>query len=400
MTSTAPDPSGREGRTGAAKSVLPIPPGSARRFDSPLDLIRDSSVVRIRPREASQAKAHLWAQLELGLPGGMKDRVALRMIEDAEARGELHPGDVVVESSSGTMAEGLARVAAVKGYRLIIVSDPRLDEMTRAKLQALGAELEIVETYDPAGGWQRSRLERLRQVMDRWPRAFWVRQYDSPSNPDAYEDVARALVESLGPNISALVGAVGSGGSLCGTARFLRRLLPQLKVVGVDAVGSVLFHQPNRTRLQSGHGNSVVPGNLDYGAIDQVHWVADGEAFGACRELARRSGIFAGGSSGAAYLVASWVAAQMDEDQHVVAIFPDRGDRYHSTIYSEGFLVERGVFEAVAGPEPRRIRYGVDVAERWSCADLPHGQAPYHASDVRTTLEIAEELGLLPAEAR
>jgi S-sulfo-L-cysteine synthase (3-phospho-L-serine-dependent) len=379
---------------------LPVPPGGARRFDSPLDLIRESSVVRIPPREASRAGAQLWAQLELGLPGGMKDRVALHMIEDAEARGELHPGDVIVESSSGTMAEGLARVAAVKGYRLIIVSDPRLDEMTRAKLQALGAELEIVETYDPVGGWQRPRLERLRQVMERWPRACWVKQYESPSNPAAYADVARAMVESLGPNIAALVGTVGSGGSLCGTARCLRRLLPRLKVVAVDAVGSVLFHQPNRTRLQGGHGNSVVPGNLDYRAIDEVHWVADGEAFGACRELARRTGIFAGGSSGAAYLVASWVAAQSGEEDHVVAIFPDRGDRYHGTIYSREFLAERGLADAVAGPEPQRIRYGVDVAESWSHADLPHGQAPYHAADVRTTREIAEELGLLPVEAR
>jgi len=381
--------------------VSGIPKCGARRFDSLLDLIRESSVVRVPPRKASRATAQLWAQFELGLPGGMKDRVALRMIEDAEARGELRPGGVIVESSSGTMAEGLARVAAVKGYRLIIVSDPRLDEMTRSKLRAMGAELEIVETYDPAGGWQRSRLQRLQEVMERLPRAFWVKQYDSPSNPAAYADVAEALLESLGTDIAALVGAVGSGGSLCGTARFLRRVLPRLKVVGVDAVGSVLFHQPNRTRLQSGHGNSVVPGNLDYRTIDQVHWVSDGEAFGACQELARRTGIFAGGSSGAAYVVASWVAEQFGEDHHVVVIFPDRGDRYHGTIYSDAFLAEHGLVEVAAGPQPQRVRYGVDVARRWSYADLPHnGQRSYHALDVRTTAEIAQELGLGAVEAR
>jgi cysteine synthase len=371
------------------------------RLDSPLDLIRSSTVVRIPPRRPERPGAQLWAQLELALPGGMKDRVALRMVEDAEARGELRPGSVIVESSSGTMAEGLARVAAIKGYRLIIVSDPRLDEMTRAKLRAMGAELEIVETYDPVSGWQRPRLDRLREVLARVPGAFWTRQYDTPSNPDAYLDVGRALVDTLGTGIAALVGTVGSGGSLCGTARSLRRVLPEVRVVAVDAVGSVLFHQPNRGRLQSGHGNSIVPGNLDYRTIDQVHWVSDREAFHACRELARRAGIFAGGSSGAAYRVASWVAQQFEHDRHVVAIFPDRGDRYHGSIYSEEFLAAHGLLEAPPESDPQEIRYGVDIAERWSYADLPHdGHVSYHGPDARETADIAEQLGLHPVEAR
>jgi cysteine synthase A len=298
------------------------------------------------------------------------------------------------------MAEGLARVAAVKGYRVIIVSDPRLDEMTRAKLLALGAELEIVETYDPVSGWQGSRLQRLREVIERLPGAFWARQYDSPSNPGAYAEVARALVDALGTKIAALVGTVGSGGSLCGTARFLRRLLPGLQVVAVDAVGSVLFNQPNRKRLQSGHGNSLVPGNVDYRAIDQVHWVSDGEAFAACRELARRTGIYAGGSSGAAYLVASWVAGEYGGDRHVVAIFPDRGDRYHATVYSDAFLAEHGLLDVEPAAAPRRIRYGVDVAHDWSYADLPHGgERDYHAREVPTTGQIAEELQLVAPQA-
>ena len=166
-------------------------------------------------------------------------------------------------------------------------------------------------------------------------------------------------------------------------------------MVAVDAVGSALFHQPDRKRLQSGHGNSVIPGNLDYRAIDEVHWVGDGEAFAGCRELARRAGIFAGGSSGATWLVASWVASRCAPDQHVVALFPDRGDRYHASIYSPEYLAEHGLAERAAGPQPRRIRYGLDVAEGWCCADLPHGTGmPYHGPDVRPTAAIARELGL------
>ena len=122
----------------------------------------------------------------------MKDRVALQMIEDAEATGALRPGGVIVESSSGTMGEGLARVGALKGYRVIIVSDPRLDDIAKAKMRALGAEIEIVDRYDPVDGWQGPRLRLLREVIARTPGAFWTGQYDNPSNPGAYAEVARA----------------------------------------------------------------------------------------------------------------------------------------------------------------------------------------------------------------
>lgn len=368
-----------------------------RKCDSLLDLIRDTTLVRIAPRAAARPGAEIWAQLELALPGAMKDRVALQMIEDAEAEGALRPGGVIVESSSGTMGEGLARVGAIKGYRVIIVSDPRLDDNAKAKLRALGAEVEIVDEYDAVGGWQSSRLRRLREVIARTPRAFWVRQYDSPSNPRAYARTARHVAEAL-PNLSALVATVGSGGSLAGMAVALRARVPGLRVVAVDAVGSVIFNQPNRARLQSGNGNSLIPGNVAYDLIDEVHWVADGEAFAGCRELARENAIFAGGSSGAAYVVASWVAQQFDPDRQVVVVLPDRGDRYVGTVYSDRYLEERGVAGKAAGASPLPIRYGVDVAERWSCAQVPHdGFVPLRAATVDTSTQIAAAIGLTPA---
>lgn len=367
-----------------------------RKCDSLFDLIRDATLVRIAPRAVARPGAEIWAQLELMLPGAMKDRVALQMIEDAEASGALRPGGVIVESSSGTMAEGLARVGALKGYRVIIVSDPRLDDITTAKLKALGAELEIVDVYEAEGGWQSSRLRRLREVIDRTPRAVWTRQYDSPSNPRAYDRIARLLAEAL-PNLCAVVATVGSGGSLCGMGRTLREVAPHVRLIAVDATGSVLFNQPNQKRLQSGNGNSLIPGNVKYDLIDQAHWVADGEAFAGCRELARRTGIFAGGSSGAAYVVASWVAGQFDRDQQVAVILPDRGDRYVDTVYSDRYFDEHGLTGQEAGAEPLPVRYGIDVAERWSCADLPRGgRVPYHAQNVATSTETADAIGLSP----
>lgn len=360
------------------------------------DLMRDTPLLALRGRQVARPRARLWAKLEGWLPGAMKDRVALAIVERAEAAGQLRPNGLIVESSSGTMAEGLARVGALKGYRVVIVTDPRIDPLTRAKLAALGATVEVVETYHPNGGWQVSRLQRLRQVMADNPGAFWTRQYDDPGNARAYETtLAGELLAALGPTLTTLVATVGSGGSLCGTARALRREIPALRAIAVDAVGSALFNQPDRRRLQSGHGNSVVPGNLDYSAIEEVHWVGDGEAFGACRELARREGVFAGGSSGAAYVVASWAAEQAGAGEDVVVLLPDRGDRYSGTIFDDAYLQAHGIAGVEAGDRPQRIRYGVDVAERWSCAALPHdGSVPYHSPQIRRTAELAADLGL------
>ncbi len=356
----------------------------------------NSPLVALRGRRVSCLRARLWAKLELALPGAMKDRVALSMVEDAEARGLLAPGGTIVESSSGTLAEGLARVGAVKGYRVIIVTDPRIDPLTLAKLRALGSEVHVVEHYHPQGGWQRSRLETLREVLRQHPTAYWTRQYDNPANAAAYEEpMVEELMSALGADLGAVVASVGSGGSLCGTARGLKKRCPQVQIVAVDAVGSLLFHQPDRRRLQSGHGNSIIAGNIDYSLIDEVHWVSDGEAFNASRELAAREGIFGGGSSGAVYVVASWVAQQLASSKHVVALLPDRGDRYFPTIYSDDFLAEHGLLGVAAGAAPQPIAYGKEVAERWSRAELPHaGAVPYHAPEAKLTRELISEMGL------
>jgi len=358
--------------------------------------MKDSPLVALRGRSVSTPRARLWGKLELALPGAMKDRVALEIVERAEASGELRAGGTIVESSSGTMAEGLARVGSLKGYQVIIVTDPRIDGLTRAKLEALGATLEIVDVYHASGGWQRSRLERLREVLAANPGAVWSRQYDSPGNAGAYElSLARELLEALGTRLGALIGAVGSGGSLCGTARALRRDIPGLRVVAVDAVGSALFHQPDLRRLQSGHGNSIIPGNIDYPVIDEVHWIGDAEAFHACRELARREGIFAGGSSGAAYVAASWVAEQLSDDWDAVVIFPDRGDRYFESVYSDHWLDEHGLMGGSAIASPLTLRYARDIAERWSRAELPHdGSVPYYAPEIQRTVDLTHELGI------
>jgi len=360
-----------------------------------LDLMKETPLVSLKGRAVNTPRARLWGKLELAMPGQMKDRVARRVVHNAELRGVLRPGGTIVESSSGTMAEGIARVGAIGGYRVVIVTDPRIDDGLRAKLSAFGAELEIVETYSPSGGWQRSRLERLREILRRNPDAFWPRQYDNAVFRTTYaEELAAELVAAIG-KVDAFVATVGSGSSLTGTAEALRKSNPDVRIVAVDAVGSVQFHQPERRRRQSGHGNSIIAGNIIYEVIDEAHWISDGEAFNACRELARREGIFAGGSSGAAYTVASWVAEELQPSMNVVALFPDRGDRYTTTIYSDEYFRDNELVDAVATPAPRRIRYGLDEATSWSWAPLPHdGSMPYYDPDVATSGSLNAELGL------
>jgi len=364
-----------------------------RKVASMLELMRESPLVSLRGRELCHPRSPLWAKLELSLPGAMKDRVALRCVEDAEADGRLQPGGLIVESSSGTLAEGLARVGALTGHPVIIVTDPRIDRMTRAKMEAFGAKVDVVEHHHPTGGWQLSRLQRLHEILAEHPDAFWPQQYDTPSNAGAYEQLAKELLDALGTEIGALVCSVGSGGSISGTARNLRREIPDLQVVAVDAVGSVLFHQPPRMRLQSGHGNNIVASNIDYSQIDQAHWLSDGEAFHGCRELARNEGIFAGGSSGAVYVAACWVARQIDPDRDVVAILPDRGDRYHELIYSDEAFEKHGLSDGAAAAEPIALRYGTEVATRWSYADLPKdGSVEWVAPGVEHTRDLVEQL--------
>jgi cysteine synthase A len=349
------------------------------RYASVIDAIGHTPLVRLRLPEDVRTEVH--AKLELQNLYGMKDRVARRIILHARESGELAPGAAIVESSSGTMACGVALVGAALGHPVYIVTDPRIDPITLAKLRALGADVRVVEKMTGAG-WQSARLEALEELRRTLPGSFWPQQYSNPMNPAAYAALADELLDDLG-HIDVLVGSVGSGGSLCGTARALRRTLPDLRVVGIDAVGSALFDQPDRpTRLQSGLGNSLVPANLDPDQIDEVHWLTDREAFEATHRLAAEQALFAGNTSGSVYAVLGHVAANAAPGSRIVGIFPDRGDRYHDTVYSDAYWSRHGLPDQPVRTRPRRIRYGVEATE-WSYAVLTPRPAGRPAPDGR-----------------
>jgi len=266
----------------------------------------------------------------------MKLLPARFMFDRAEDRGELRPAGDVVETSSGTFALALAMLTASRGYHLTIVSASSLiDAPFKLRLEELGAQVLLVEDRQGTGE-QAGRLSLLRSILQAKPHTFWPRQYDNPDNPAAYSRLAELLVERIGP-VDCLVGCVGSGGSLCGTASYLGAIFPALKVIAVDTHGSVLFgHRPAR-RLLRGLGNSIVPGNLDHSAIDEVHWIGAFHAFEETRDLHRHHALFIGPTSGAAARVARWYA-RAHPTETVVTIMPDEGYRYQSTVYSDEWL--------------------------------------------------------------
>ncbi|GAB2736720.1 PLP-dependent cysteine synthase family protein [Salinifilum aidingensis] len=316
-----------------------------------LDLIGNTPAVRV---DTPLPRRHpgFWAKLEGLAPGSMKARAALSMLDGARHRGELLPGAPVVESSSGTLAVGLAYVCAALGHPLIIVADDELDGMTRALLRAHGARVEVVRQPHPRGGWQRARRDRVRELVDSLPGAYWPDQYNNPDNPAGYRGLGLELVDQF-DRLDAVVCSVGTGGHSAGIAAVLREHRPEVRIVGVDAPASTVFGHPAGERLMRGLGSSIHPGGVDYRAFDEVHWVGAAQAVDTCRRLAGHAFVTGGWSTGAAATVAAWCAQQAGLHE-VVAVFPDGPHRYWDTIYDDDFR-ERNGLDGHSAAEPVEV---------------------------------------------
>ncbi|GAA2799936.1 PLP-dependent cysteine synthase family protein [Saccharopolyspora taberi] len=307
-----------------------------------------------------------WAKLEGFNPGGMKDRPALHMVESARARGDLVPGGMIVESTSGTLGLGLALAGSVHHHSVTLVTDPGLEPIMHRLLTAFGARIEVVAEPHPVGGWQQARRDRVREVLAAQPGSFCPDQYNNPDNVDGYRSLAMELVAQLG-RIDVLVCSVGTGGHSAGVSRALREFFPHLRLVGVDTVGSTIFGQPARKRLMRGLGSSIHPRNVDHPAFDEVHWVAPAEAVWAARALASTQNTSGGWSVGAVGLVAGWVARTEPSDTRIAAVFPDGPERYFDTVYNDRYCQENDLLLRAAPGEPDEITdpFGTEV-RRWT----------------------------------
>ncbi|MBL3670755.1 pyridoxal-phosphate dependent enzyme [Streptomyces sp. M2CJ-2] len=294
------------------------------------------------------------AKLEGANPGGIKDRPGLHMIREARRRGDLAPGAPIVESSSGTLGLGLALAGLTYGHPVTVVTDPGMEPSMVRLLTARGARVDQVAAPHPDGGWQRARRERVADLLDAAPGAYCPDQYHNPDNTAAYRPLAAELIAQLG-RVDVLVAAVGTGGHSAGITAGLRERCPELRLIGVDAIGSTIFGQPAGPRLMRGLGSSIHPSNVDYDAFTEVHWVAPAEAVWACRELARRHYASGGWSVGAVALVAGWAARTYPAGTRIAAVFPDGPHRYLETVYNDAWCREHGLLGQEPPPGPEEI---------------------------------------------
>ncbi|MFD9478344.1 MULTISPECIES: pyridoxal-phosphate dependent enzyme [Streptomyces] len=295
----------------------------------------------------------------------MKLVPARYILRRALDRGELEPGTVIVETTSGTFGLALAMEAALLKRELVLVSDPVIDAQLHRRLTDLGATVDIVEHPAREGGYQAARLARLAELRKRLPSSFCPEQYANPDNPASYSLVAEHLRETIG-QVDCVVGPVGSGGSLCGTVRALRSHTPHTRAIGVDTHRSVLFGQTDGPRLLRGLGNSLLPANLDHRVLDEVHWCPPAEAFTTTRWAHRRHALFQGPTSGAALLAARWWA-ETNPDASCVVMLPDEGYRYLDTVYDDAWIAEQGVDLTAPTPDkPTEVSHPARMGESWS----------------------------------
>jgi cysteine synthase A len=296
----------------------------------------------------------------------MKLIPARYILRRAMESGRLDPDTVIVETTSGTFGLALAMQGVHLDRRVVLVSDPVIDERFARRLTHLGAHVERVpvEAGSRPGGYQAARLDRLAEIRAESPTSFCPEQYTNPDNPRSYRVVAEMLLEALGP-VDCVVGPVGSGGSMCGTVTHLRTAAPECRAVGVDTPGSVLFGHPDAPRQLRGLGMSVLPANLDHRVFDSVHWCTAPLAYRATRALHRRHAVFMGPTSGAAYLVARWWA-RSHPDALTVVMLPDEGHRYQDTVYDDGWLATTGHLDGPVPVEPTPLDHPADVHQPWT----------------------------------
>jgi cysteine synthase A len=273
----------------------------------------------------SAGAARIFAKLEFLNPGGsVKDRIARSMIEDAEKRGLLRPGGAIVEPTSGNTGVGLAMIAAVKGYRCIVVMPEGYGRVKAKLMEALGAE--VIRT--PADELMSGAIRRAEQIA-RETGAYLPNQFANPINPRThYETTGPEIWAELGASIDAFVAGVGTTGTFTGVARFLSERIPRLLRVAVESQGSILGGGERGPHVVEGIGLSFLPPILDRSVIDEVMSVSDEEAFETCRAIAREEGLLVGGSSGAAAAAALRVARRLGPGRAVVTVFPDAAERY------------------------------------------------------------------------
>lgn len=333
-----------------------------------LDLVGNTPVVRLSKPTTTQP--NVYAKLEHYNPtGSIKDRPAAFIVRRLLLRGEIDHGSTLIESSSGNFGVALAAICRAEGIRFVCLVDPLVLPENEFLLRQYGAEVVKVDKPDDTGGFLKTRIATAKQLEQSTPKALWLNQYGNAGNVQAhYFGTGMEIYKDFADvGLDTVVVPVGSGGTVTGVSRLLKEHFPKIHVVAVDTVGSVIFGGTGRRRHIPGMGSSIRPPILDGAMIDEVIAVEEPSMVQACVEMLQDFGLFVGGSSGAAYCAAMQLRERYEINSvkeceaeprrgspNILAIFPDRGDRYASTLYNERWL--RETYPQMAQPLSEKLQ--------------------------------------------
>lgn len=323
--------------------------------DNILSAIGNTPIVKLNKIKTS-SPVHIYAKLEFMNPGGsIKDRLGYWMIQDAEKKGTIKPGGTIVEGTSGNTGVGLAIASAILGYKCVFVLPDKMSEEKIKSLRAFGAKVVVtptaVEPEDP-----RSYYSVSRRLGKETPNAMYMDQYNNLSNRECHYKWTGPEILKQMPNIDVLVAGIGTGGTICGVGRYLKEHKPNVKIIAIDPVGSIVHEffktghiatRPKTYKIE-GIGEDFIPGNYDLSVVDDVIQVEDKESFLMTRRLLTEEGLYSGISSGSAVVGAlKWIESQGDalKNKNVLVILPDSGNRYLSKVFDDDWMQEAGFID-------------------------------------------------------
>jgi len=337
-------------------------------FESVLDLIGNTPLIKLN-KVTENLDGNFYAKVEAFNPGhSSKDRIALYIIEEAERKGIISPGDTIIETTSGNTGFSLAMVSIIKGYHCILAvsSKSSLDKIDM--LRSMGAKVYVCPANVSADD-ERSYYSVAKRLHEETKGSVYINQYFNQLNIDAhYKTTGPEIWEQTKGKITHLVACSGTGGTISGIAKYLKEKNPKIKILGVDAFGSVLkkYHETREFDNEEiypyrieGLGKNLIPSATDFDSIDHFMKVTDEESAHSTRELAKREGLFVGYTSGAVLQAIRQYAqeGEFDKDSNVIAIFPDHGSRYMSKVFSDDWMNEQGFFDSVNLEEAQKIEF-------------------------------------------
>jgi cystathionine beta-synthase len=337
-------------------------------YNNVLELIGNTPLIKLN-RITENLEGNFYAKVEAFNPGhSTKDRIALYIIDEAEKKGILKPGDTIIETTSGNTGFSLAMVSIIKGYDCILAVSSKSSKDKIDMLRAMGAKVYVCPAHVSADD-ERSYYNVAKRLHEETKGSVYINQYFNELNVDAhYKTTGPEIWEQTNGKITHLVACSGTGGTISGTARFLKEQNPNIRILGVDAFGSVLkkYHETKEFdnneiypyRIE-GLGKNLIPTATDFDAIDEFMKVTDEESAHTAREIAKTEGLFVGYTSGAAFQAVKQYAGEgeFNSESNVVIIFPDHGSRYMSKVFSDDWMNEQGFFDSVNAEEAQKIEF-------------------------------------------